>query len=250
MCRIGLRGALVPHVVLIKSNDTLSFDSKEGGKESGSTLVVYLQFVERGSTMKKMILAIALCGIMSLGMAGCGQADSGKFGSGEANDSPQSQNEYGSVEKENVETLVAKFNTEVMDNSSPNDGSPNDGSLNPAMDEYLTEVNNQYWYGLVEGIFLVAVPEEYTGDKAADIVDYMIIHADKSGEYESDAVSYAKNLIKANRNDVTESEIVTLLEEAKDKASTGKMAFNGNGISVGYLDEDGIYQYQVRRFFE
>ena len=195
--------------------------------------------------MKKAILAIALCGVLALGMAGCGQADSGKSSSGEANDSPQSQNEYGSVERENVETLVAKFNTEVMDNSSPNDS-----SLNPAMDEYLTEVNNQYWYGLIEGIFLVVVPEEYTGDKAADIVDYMVIHADKSGKYESGAVSYAKHLIKANRNDVTESEIATLLEEAKDKAPTGKMAFNGNGISVGYLDEDDIYQYQVRRFFE
>lgn len=195
--------------------------------------------------MKKAILAIALCGGLALGMAGCGQADSGKSSSEEANDSPQSQNEYGFVEKENVETLVAKFNTEVMDNSSLNDG-----SLNPAMDEYLTEVNDWYRYGLIEGIFLVVVPEEYTGDKAADIVDYMIIHADKSGKYESDAVSYAKHLIKANRNDATESEIATLLEEAKGKAFTGKMAFNGNGISVGYLDWDDIYQYQVRRFFE
>ena len=195
--------------------------------------------------MKKAILAVALCGVLALGMAGCGQADSGKSSSGEANDSPQSQNEYGSVERENVETLVAKFNTEVIDNSSPNDS-----SLNPAMDDYLTEVNDRYWYGLVEGVFLVVVPEEYTGDKAADIVDYMIIHVEKSGKYESDAISYAKHLIKANRNDVTESEIASLLEEAKDKASTGKMAFNGNGISVGYLDDDDIYQYQVRRFFE
>ena len=195
--------------------------------------------------MKKAILVIALCGILSLGMAGCGQADSGKSSSGEANDSAQSQEKYGFVKKENVETLVAKFNTEVMDNNSPNDS-----SLNPAMDDYLTEANDQYWYGLIDGIFLVVVPEKYTGDKAADIVDYMIIHADKSGKYESAAVSYAKYLIKANRNDVTESEIDALLEEAKAIASTGKMAFNGNGISVGYLDEDDIYQYQVRRFFE
>ena len=196
--------------------------------------------------MKKAILAIALCAIMALGVMGCGQADSGKSSpEEEANDSAQSQEKYGSVEKENVETLVAKFNTEIMDNSSSNDS-----SLNPAMDEYLNEVNDRYWYGLIDGIFLVVIPEEYTGDKAADIVDYTIIHADKSGEYESDAVSYAKHLIKANRNNVTESEIATLLEEAKDKAPTGKMAFNGNGISVGYLDEDDIYQYQVRRFFE
>lgn len=196
--------------------------------------------------MKKAILAIALCGVLALGVAGCGQADSGKSSSEEVkSDSARSQEKYGFVEKENVETLVAKFNTEVMD-----DNSPNDSSLNPAMDDYLTEVNDQYWYGLIEGISLVVVPEEYTGDKAADIVDYMIIHVEKSGKYESDAISYAKHLIKANRNDVTESEIASLLEEAKAMASAGKMAFNGNGISVGYLDEDDIYQYQVRRFFE
>ena len=167
--------------------------------------------------MKKTILVIASCAIMSLGVAGCGQSDAAKSSSGEANDLAQSQNEYGSVEKENVETLVAKFNTEVMDNSSPNNS-----SLNPAMDDYLTETNDQYWYGLIEGIFLVVVPEKYTGDKTADIVDYMIIHVDKSSNYESDAVPYAKHLIKANRNDVTESEIATLLEEAKDKASRVK----------------------------
>ena len=40
---------------------------------------------------------------------------------------------------------MAKFNTEVVDNSS----------LNPASVDYLTESNKQYWYGLIDGIYLV-----------------------------------------------------------------------------------------------
>ena len=36
----------------------------------------------------------------------------------------------------------------------------------------------------------------------------------------------------------------------KDKSSSGKTAYNGKGISVGYLDKDDYYQYQVLRFYK
>ena len=157
-------------------------------------------------------------------------------------DLKESYEKYGSVEKENVDLLVSKFNTQVMDN----DGS----SLNPASTDYLTEYNNQYWYGLIEGIYLVVVPEKYTADKATDIVDYMFIHVDKTSKYGADAIKYAKYLIKANYNEVTEDEINTLLDEAKTKSTTGKTAYNGKGISVGYLDNKDYYQYQVLRFYK
>lgn len=61
----------------------------------------------------------------------------------------ETQEKYGWVEKETVDVLVAKFNTEIVDSSS----------LNPASTDYLTEDNNQYWYGLIDGIYLVVVPE-------------------------------------------------------------------------------------------
>ena len=67
----------------------------------------------------------------------------------------ETQEKYGWVEKETVDVLVAKFNTEIVDSSS----------LNPASTDYLTEDDNQYWYGLIDGIYLVVVPEKYTGDK-------------------------------------------------------------------------------------
>lgn len=155
-------------------------------------------------------------------------------------DLQETQEKYGWVEKETVEVLVAKFNTEVVDNSS----------LNPASTDYLTESNNQYWYGLIEGVYLVVVPEEYTGDKTTEIVNYMLLYVDKTSKYESDAITYIKHLIKANNNQITDSEVDTLLEEAKNKANSGKTANNGKGISIGYTENDEKYQYQVLRLYK
>ena len=185
---------------------------------------------------KKTLFAILLCGVMVLGLTGCGKSsvDDAK------KDLQESQEKYGSVEKETVDVLVAKFNTEVVDNST----------LNPASTDYLTEYNNQYWYGLFDGVSLVVVPKTYTGDKTTDIVDYMLIYVDKTSKYSDDALTYAKHLIKANYNEATEDEIVSLLENAKSESTTGKTAYNGKGISVGYLDKDNYYQYQVLRFYK
>ena len=152
----------------------------------------------------------------------------------------ETQEKYGWVEKESVDVLVAKFNTEVVDNSS----------LNPASTDYLTESNNQYWYGLVDGVYLVVVPEEYTGDKTTEIVNYMLLYVDKTSKYEADAILYTKYLIKANNSQITDSEIDTLLEDAKTKVNSGKIANNGKGISIGYTEKDEAYQYQVLRLYK
>ena len=186
--------------------------------------------------MKKKLFVILICGFMVLGLTGCGKKEvpSAK------KDLQESRKKYGYVERETVDTIVAKFNTEVVDNST----------LNPASTDYLTEDNNQYWYGLLDGIYLVVVPEKYTKDKATDIVDYMLIYVDKTSKYGDNAVTYAKYLIKANYNEIAENEIDTLLEEAKTKSTTGKTAYNGKGISVGYLDKSDYYQYQVLRFYK
>lgn len=114
----------------------------------------------------------------------------------------------------------------------------------------MTKENNQYWYGLLEGVSLVVVPEKYTGDQATDIVDYMLIFVNKTSKYNDEALTYTKKLIKANYNKTTDTEIDTLLKEAKDKSSSGKTAYNGKGISVGYLDKDDYYQYRVLRFYK
>lgn len=186
--------------------------------------------------MRKTILAILMCGIILINLTGCG-----KTSSENDNKDPQKiQEKYGQVEKETVDVLVAKFNTEVVDNSD----------LNPASIDYLTEDNNQYWYGLIEDIYLVVVPEKYTGDKTTDIVDYMLIYVDKTTSYESNVIPYTKYLIKANSNEITDNEIDILLKDAKDIASSGKTSNNGKGISIGYIEKDDSYQYQVLRWYK
>lgn len=77
----------------------------------------------------------------------------------------------------------------------------------------------------------------------------MLIFVSKASKYNDEALTYAKKIIKANYNKATDTEIDTLLKEAKDKSSSGKTAYNGKGISVGYLDKDDYYQYQVLRFY-
>lgn len=152
----------------------------------------------------------------------------------------ETQEKYGWVEKETVDVLVAKFNTEIVDSSS----------LNPASTDYLTEDNNQYWYGLIDGIYLVVVPEKYTGDKTTEIVDYTLLYVDKTSKYESDAISYIKHLIKANNSNITDNEIDSLLQEAKVKSTSGETANNGKGISIGYIEKNDSYQFQVLRSYK
>ena len=45
-------------------------------------------------------------------------------------------------------------------------------------------------------------------------------------------------------------EINTLLEEAKQLATSGKTSNNGKGISIGYIDNADNIQYQVIRLYK
>lgn len=130
----------------------------------------------------KRVLTILLCCLMAFGLSGC---DKSKVEDAKKN-LQESYEKYGFIEKETVDVLVAKFNTEVVDHSS----------LNVASTDYLTKENNQYWYGLLEGVSLVVVPEKYTGDQATDIVDYMLIFVNKTSKYNDEALTYTKNLLK------------------------------------------------------
>ena len=114
----------------------------------------------------KKILLVLLAGVLCFSV-GCGNDSVDE-------EQPQDQ-EYGHVEKETAEVLVAKFNTQVVDNSS----------LNPASDDYLTTHEDAYWYGLITGISLIVYPVEYTGDMSSEIVDYMVLYVEKNSENES-----------------------------------------------------------------
>ena len=53
-----------------------------------------------------------------------------------------------------------------------------------------------------------------------------------------------------NYNQVTETENNALLIKAKIISTFGKTEYNKKGISVGYLDNNDYYQYQVLRFYK
>lgn len=55
---------------------------------------------------------------------------------------------------------------------------------------------------------------------------------------------------KANNNQITDSEIETLLEDVKSKPNSGETSNNGKGISIGYTENDETYQFQVLRLYK
>lgn len=185
--------------------------------------------------MKKLLLCLFM-GVILFGVTGCGNETVKE-------EKPQEQEqiqEYGHVERETAEVLVAKFNTEVADN----------GSLNPASEEYMTTHENAYWYGLITEIYLIVYPEEFTGDLNSDIVDYMVLYAEKNTEFMDYTNEYIEHLIVANNPDITTEEIKDLISEAKNSASSGKTVNNSKGIDIGYVENEETYQYQVIRRYE
>lgn len=186
--------------------------------------------------MKKTILTIILCGIMLLGVTGCGKDDIKKA----EKELQETYEKYGWVEKETVSTMIAKFNTEIMDN----------GLNTPAYDDYLTIQDDVYWFGLTEDISYSLQPVEFTGTKENDIAEMSAIYFKKENYDEDTATKYAKCLIKANNYDLSDEEIANLIKEAKEISSTKKTSNNGKGISVGFLENENNYVYQVIRLYK
>lgn len=146
----------------------------------------------------------------------------------------------GIVNEENVATLVAKFNTEVMEN----------GPQYPASEDYFAVENGVYWYGLYEDIYLYVEPVNYTGNKEADIVDMMAIHFPKNSEHEDIALELAKNLVKINNSELTDEEIEQLIVQAQEVSKDKRVANNGKGITVALAENETNYEYQVVRLYE
>lgn len=149
-------------------------------------------------------------------------------------------NKYGYVEKENVSVSVSKFNTVVMDN----------GVGNPASDDYMTTSDNLYWYGLHDGISLYVKSLNFTENKDNDITKLMAIYYSKDIEDETMVINYVKSLIKANNENLTDSDIDYLINDAKNVSNDKKTSNNGKEISVGYIDNGEEIEYQVIRLYK
>lgn len=142
--------------------------------------------------------------------------------------------------------MIAKFNTEIMDN----------GLNTPAYDDYLTVEDGSYQFGITENISYYLQPVKFTGDKEKDILNMSALYFHKDNYNEEEAIKYVRCLIKSNNYDLTEEEINDLIINAKEKSiKKGKegrkeTANNGKGISVGFLEYENNYIYQVIRLYK
>ena len=151
---------------------------------------------------------------------------------------------YGFVEPETVATLVAKFNTEIMDQTG--------WELLPADDTTMMYYENNYWYPLDDDIALVVVPVEFSGDKAQDRVLTMLIYDDKDSVNQEKARSYWQYLVQANSGDSSAEEVTELMVEAEMLRERGEMANRGKGLFVAINEAGGgdHIEYQVVRNYE
>lgn len=189
--------------------------------------------------LKKEIIITAIVAVIAVGVSFGVKYFLNKDLEEQKEELQENIDKYGIVERETVETTVAKFNTQIKENSS----------LNPAMNEYLTMDNGEYWYGLIEGIYCYITPEEFTGDKTKDITEQISIYYEKNSKYKKDAIKYIRYLIKANNDEITESEIDELIKNAENLSKEGKTANSGKGISIGIFEGDTYFSYQINRYY-
>lgn len=149
------------------------------------------------------------------------------------------EEEYGFVEPETVEALVAKFNAKLMDQTG--------WELMPVDDTTMVTHEDNYWYPLDEDVALVVVPVEFSGDKAQDEVLTMLIYVDKDSANQEKAQEYWKYLIAANDEELSTEEVTELMTEAEELRERGEMADYDDGIFVAISEAEDHREYQVVR---
>lgn len=149
------------------------------------------------------------------------------------------------VQKENVSSLVSKFNKEITDDKI---------EFVAKEDSFVSE-DDFYWYELHEDVVLHIAPVKFSGELKNDIVLEMGIFYDKNSPNEKMALSYLTNLIKANVNTLTDEEVQEMINHAKEvgknnvntKKGTG---YGDHGLIVTYWDNEDNYHYSVEREME
>lgn len=91
---------------------------------------------------------------------------------------------------------------------------------------------------------------EYKGDKTKEVTEYMLLYIDNTYTDENKVLEYAKYLIKANNNEITDDEASKLVSDAKTLADSKKTANNSKGISVGFFKGEAHTEIQVMRLYK
>lgn len=180
--------------------------------------------------MKKKIFGILLVMVGCFILTGCGVTPANK----------EIPNEFGSVPELTVFDTIHKFNVEISDN----------GGKYFANNDNMIAQDGLYWYGIYEDITSYVKPVEFGDDIKKDITETITIRYDVNSKNEEMALNYVKYLIKANNASLTDDEISSLMEQAKEKQEDGKIAHNGKGITVGILKTSDTIEYQIVRIYE
>lgn len=113
----------------------------------------------------------------------------------------------------------------------------------------LQDTINKYGYVEKEDVS-VSVSKFNTVVMDNDITELMAIYYSKGIEDETMVINYVKSLIKANNENLTDSDIDYLIDDAKYVSNDKKISNNGKGISVGYVDNGEKIEYQVIRLYK
>lgn len=143
------------------------------------------------------------------------------------------------VERETVATIVAKFNTEVMDVTQ--------WELEPANDEAMVTYENNYWYPLAEDISLVVVPEEFTSNKDNDVVKVALIYSNKDESNQHVAREYWQYLVRANNSELDDETVAKLLEDAERLKAEDSATDTVKGVAAAIFEDDNHFEFQVLR---
>lgn len=137
------------------------------------------------------------------------------------------------VEEENVNTSIAKFNTQIMDNGL---NTPiGDNSIQKDGTNYVAAISS-------EGIYFYIKPVEYTGDLEKDISkDLSVFYRPES---EEKALEYVKYLIKANNDTISDEVIESMISNAEGRSKEGFAVNENNGLLLSF-DEDEEYKYYI-----
>ncbi len=146
---------------------------------------------------------------------------------------------YGSVERETVNNIIEKFNTEIK----------NGEIKDTARDVSTDSEEGLYWYVITENISCYVRPVEFTGSYENDNAELISLYFDKEGFKEETAIYYWKKLIKANNTELTDEEINTFIENAKKEKNSDEMTANGKGLYASIVEIDNHYEYQVKRLY-
>lgn len=153
----------------------------------------------------------------------------------------EEEKEKVTVPRETVAINVAKFNTEVMDQTA--------WVLNPANDETLIIFEGNYWYPLTEEVSLVIVPETMSENREADVVKVALIHigSDAGEEAQAQARQYWQLLVEANHEDLDTEQAMQLMNEAETAAKNDQMIMDEEGLFVAVKRMEDHTEYQVVR---